>query len=99
MSNSTRKAPTPIGRSVWGLVRSLGIEKKVKQNEALIRWSEIVGEQVSQVTKVDKVQDGILLVRVSSSAWRNELIYVKKEILDRIYSSIGEGVIDDIRFI
>jgi predicted nucleic acid-binding Zn ribbon protein len=80
-------------------VRSLGIEKKVKQNEALIRWSEIVGEQVSQVTRVDRVQDGILLVKVSSSAWRNELVYMKKDILERIYSSIGKGVIEDIRFI
>ncbi|MCG8605283.1 DUF721 domain-containing protein [bacterium] len=99
LSGLTKKAPTPLGRSVWRLIRSLGLEKKVKQNEVLIKWSEIVGEQVFQVTRVDRVQNGILFVKVSSSAWRNELIYMKKEILEKIYSSIGKGVIEDIRFI
>ena len=98
MSYGDKKVPRQLGHSLSKLLRSLGIETKVKQHEAILNWPKIVGESISNVTAADKVVDGILFIRVSSSVWRNELIYMKQDILERINISVGRKVIREIRF-
>ena len=98
MNSTTKRGPKPLSKSLSILLKSLGIENKIKQNEIIIRWPEIVGEKISKVTTADKIENGILFVRVTNSAWRNELIYMKNEIISRIYSSLNTDLIRDIRF-
>jgi len=77
----------------------MGIEKKVKEFEAIAKWPGIVGDQISEVTKPERVVDGILFVKVKNSVWRNELIYMKHQILSKIAESIQDRVIRDIRYL
>lgn len=98
MNYTTKKEPKPLSKSLSILLKSLGIENKIKQNEIIVRWPEIVGEKLSKVTTADKVENGILFVRVTNSAWRNELIYMKTEIINRISSRLNTDIINDIRF-
>ena len=98
MNSTTKRGPKPLSKSLSILLKSLGIENKIKQNEIIVRWPEIVGEKLSKVTTADKIENGILFVRVTNSAWRNELIYMKSEIINRIYSSLNTDLIRDIRF-
>ena len=98
MNPTTKRGPKPLSKSLSILLKSLGIENKIKQNEIIVRWPEIVGEKLSKVTTADKIENGILFVRVANSAWRNELIYMKTEIINRIYSSLNTDIIRDIRF-
>lgn len=92
-------APQPLANSLSGFLRSLGIEGKVKEYQVIGKWPVIVGKKIAQATTADQVIDGILFVKVKNSAWRNELIYMKREILDRIDKQIGRGIIRDIRYI
>ena len=39
-----------------------------------------------------------MFVGVENAAWRQELVYSKKEILEKIREIIGSGVIRDINF-
>ena len=98
MNYTTKNEPKPLSKSLSILLKSLGIENKIKQNEIIVRWPEIVGEKLSKVTTADKVEKGILFVRVTNSAWRNELIYMKTEIINRISSRLNTDIINDIRF-
>ncbi len=79
-------------------MRSIGAESKVKEFEAIARWSEIVGESIAKVTKAERVVDGILFVKVRNSAWRNELIYMKRDMLRQIAEAISDHAIKDIRY-
>ncbi len=98
MNYTTKNEPKPLSKSLSILLKSLGIENKIKQNEIIVRWPEIVGEKLSKVTTADKVEKGILFVRVTNSVWRNELIYMKTEIINRISSRLNTDIINDIRF-
>jgi len=80
------------------LLRKLGAEKKVKEFEAIAKWPGIVGEQIAEVTEPERVVDGILFVKVKNSVWRNELIYMKRQILAKIAEAIKEKAIKDIRY-
>jgi predicted nucleic acid-binding Zn ribbon protein len=80
-------------------LRKSGLEKGVKQNTALLLWDEVVGENIAENTNPEKVEHGTLLVTVENSSWRQELVFKKKEIIDKLNNKIGKKTIKDIRFI
>lgn len=91
--------PKTLESSLSTLLKKIGIDTRVKQYQALVTWPEIVGERISKISTAEKVTNGILFVKVKSSAWRNELVFMKKEILTKIDKKVGYGIIKDIRFI
>lgn len=93
------KKPKALGKTIAQLLKNMGIEQRIKEHQALNEWSEIVGEKVAAVTRANKVVDGILFVKVKNSSWRNELIYMRQEILVKIDQTVGTGVIKELRFI
>ena len=93
------KKPQPLSKSISLFLKQLGIDQKVKEFEAIVRWPEIVGESIADATTAETVTDGILFVKVINSTWRHELIYFKRQILSNIDNKVGYGVIKDIRYI
>ncbi len=98
MRSANKKKIHSLGESLAALLKNLGVEKKVKQYEALARWPAIVGEKVANVTTADKVEGGVLFVKVNRSAWRTELVFMRRQILDKIATTLGRDIITDIRF-
>jgi predicted nucleic acid-binding Zn ribbon protein len=81
------------------MLKNFGIDNTIAQNKALIIWNEIVGEKVALNTEPDRVEHGVIIIKVSTPAWRQELYFQKKEIIKKINNTIGKNVIRDIRFI
>ncbi|UCE19048.1 MAG: DUF721 domain-containing protein [Gemmatimonadota bacterium] len=75
-----------------------GIERKVKEYSALAQWSQIVGKKIAEKAKPIGIERGKLFVEVDSSAWRNELSFMKNEIKDKMNRAVGSPVIKDIIF-
>ena len=80
-------------------VVSAGVEKALKQESAVFLWEGVVGQTISNVTKAEKVDKGVLTVKTQSPTWRQELHMQKKEIIDKINNKIGSKTIREIRFI
>ena len=80
-------------------LRKSGLETGVKQNTALLIWNEVVGKNIAENTSPEKVEHGTLTVKVENSSWRQELVFKKKEIIDKLNSRIGKKTIKEIRFI
>jgi predicted nucleic acid-binding Zn ribbon protein len=98
LRSANRKKIHSLGESLMDLFKTLGVEKKVKQYEVLVKWPAIVGEKIANVTSADKVEGGVLFVKVNSSAWRTELVFLRRQILDKIATTLGSDIITDIRF-
>lgn len=79
-------------------VSRLGLAGRLAQNEALLLWSEVVGEKLAARTEARAVKEGVLVVSVPGSAWAAELSLLKQDVLDRLNERLGEGTIKDIRF-
>ena len=75
-----------------------GIEKKIKEYSAMSQWSQVVGERIADKARPTGVENGRLFVHVDSSSWRNELTFMKKEIMDKLNRTVGTPVIQDIVF-
>ncbi len=81
------------------MLKKFGIENAVSQNKAINIWNEIVGEKVAKNTEPERVEHGVIIVKVSSPTWRQELYFQKEEIIKKLNNSIGKKAIRDIRFI
>ncbi|MBT3479596.1 MAG: DUF721 domain-containing protein [Candidatus Marinimicrobia bacterium] len=76
-----------------------GIEKGVNQNKALLIWNETVGNTIAENTIAEKVEHGILTIKTNNPSWRQELLFKKQEIIEKLNHKLGENTIREIKFI
>ena len=88
-----------IGGPLKQFLKSSGLEKGVAQQNAMDEWANIVGENVSKNAIPVDVQHGILTIKTETPAWRQELHFQKKRIVDKLNKKLNKKVIKDIRFI
>ena len=88
-----------LGKAINSMLKSVGIDRAVQQNESLVIWEKVVGTTVAENTTAEEVKHGTLIVRVSTPVWRNELAIRKGEILNKLNDALGKKVIRDIRLI
>ncbi|MDZ7359356.1 MAG: DUF721 domain-containing protein [candidate division KSB1 bacterium] len=95
----TAKRPRAVGEVLGELLQQFGLSDRLKEFDAVNCWAEVVGEQIASHTKAKDVRDGALVVEVSSSAWRNQLFYLKAELIEQINKKIGKKVIHDMMLV
>ena len=88
-----------IRHAIEKLLRKTGLEKGVAQQNALFVWSEVVGERVAENTTAEKIDHGVLMVRTTTPAWRQELQFQKNTIIKNLNKKLGKKVIKDVRFV
>jgi len=88
-----------LGELIESWASSLGIKRKLLEGMVPSLWEEVVGEAIAAHTSVVGIRGGVLVVRVGSPSWRNELFFMKPKILEKLNSTIGEDVVKDIRFV
>ena len=90
--------PVSIKDAIGKTLKSLGLEKRVKEAGAVQIWSEAVGEPIDKVTQVIGVRDGVVRVLVVNSIWSQELSLKKVEIIRKLNDRLGKNLIRDIHF-
>lgn len=97
MIKSSKSART-IGDLIPAILEKLGLARGVKEHEILERWPEIVGPKIAEVSSAERIRDGKLWVVVGHPAWRNELNFMKRELIEKINRELGETIVKDIIF-
>ena len=91
-------APQPVGDLVARFLDRSGLAPRVAAATVLTEWPALVGPQIAAVTRAEAVNtQGTLWVRVSSSAWANELSLMAPRILARLNQD-RRGHIKEIRW-
>ena len=88
-----------INIAIKKAIKKAGIEKAIKQQEAVFVWPKVVGKKINEVTEAEGVKKGVLMIKTNSSTWRQELQMQKNEIISKINKKIGKQTIKEIRFI
>lgn len=83
--------PQPLGRLFGQVSRKRGWDEKVATGRLFAEWGRIVGEDVAQHAEPDRLEDGILYVRASSTAWATQLRLMAADILRKIAAAMGPG--------
>lgn len=80
------------------LVNRLGIDNRIREQQAAIIWPDVVGDQIASVARADSINKGVLRVKVIDAVWRTELNYRKEHLKTLLNKALGQKVVLDIRF-
>lgn len=95
---SRAKYPRRLKDIVADVCRIAGMNEALEQYRMLQVWDSVVGDAVAKVTKVERISEGDLYIRVSSSTWRMELNFRKKEIIEKINKATGKEIVKTVIF-
>ncbi|HXM38820.1 MAG TPA: DUF721 domain-containing protein [Gemmatimonadales bacterium] len=95
-----RNRPIAVGEALDGYLKRAGLARRVGQAQVIPDWPDLVGPQIAAVATPESVTpDGVLFVRVTTSAWMNELQLMTPDIMARINAGRGPGRITTIRWL
>jgi predicted nucleic acid-binding Zn ribbon protein len=91
----------PLGEALQDWIEDTGLGPRLELVQAVERWAAAVGPQIAAVTRAESVNaQGILWVRVTTSAWANELSLMSPRILSQLNREASSaGRIREIRWL
>ena len=75
------------------------IKRRFDETAIVAHWPNLVGKAVANRTKEIYVYERKLFLRIESSVIKNELLLMRKQIIDNINSEAGDEIITDIIFL
>lgn len=91
--------PTDISVLLGRILESPEVKGHLDGAILVQRWPEIVGVQVATKVQLVDFHEGTLVLRCESAAWRSELKFAKKAILERSNALLGKPIAQEIRFV
>ncbi|NIV04319.1 DUF721 domain-containing protein [Candidatus Saccharibacteria bacterium] len=79
-------------------LKAMGMRERFEENLSIAFWDTVVGKEIAQHTEPQKVSSGILFVKVDNDVWRNEIVYYKNEIIQKLNQKVGKRAIKEIKF-
>ncbi len=93
MINTNEK---PLKQVIDSMLDVYKLKNGVNEVRIVNEWENAVGSHISQKTDKIFVKRRKLYVYLSSSVIKNELIYAREEIINRLNTAVGELVIDEL---
>ena len=87
-----------LGDALGDVINQLGIKRKLDETRAIEAWHQIAGPTINEVTESVWMERKKLLVKVSSSVWRQELHLQRQAWLKRLNEQAGDYVVQEIVF-
>lgn len=87
-----------IGSAIYQFIRDQGFEKRLKQADVFRLWKETAGDVIADKAKPERMDNGVLFVRVKDAAWRNELVYLSEDLKKKINQEVGMEIVRMIKF-
>ncbi len=88
--------PRSLDTVIPDLLKEFGLDKKARNYSVITGWPELVGERVANATQAEKLDHGVLTIRVKNPVWRYELTMQKTAIMAKIEKEFGKGIVRDI---
>lgn len=101
-SNGDNAAGTHGARRLGELIKEFtqqsSVSGKLRAYQVIGDWEAIVGDAIARNTEITRLENGTLYVRTANSTWRNELVFMKPEIMRKIREKYPDSGVEDIFF-
>ena len=94
----TKAQPQLIGSLLSEVLSEKGYLTFCKEYTILQKWGLIVDAKLAAVSTCERIENGIMYVKLRSAPWRQEAVYCKDKVLKRIHNDFGCPTIKDIIF-
>jgi hypothetical protein len=81
-----------------GLLHEWKLDERLRLDDALAAWKDLVGDFIAQHTAPDGLKRGVLTVRVLQPAIHHTLAQQKARLLQNLQKRFGAGTVRDVRF-
>jgi len=90
---------TTASEAIGKVMAALGLGERLRQEEVLGAWREIVGDFIASHAAPHRLQGGILFVQVLQPTMHYELDRVwKPKIMEKLRERFGKKTVKEIRF-
>ena len=89
----------PAGSLVPKLLRDLGLEREFLGWRAVEEWTEVVGPRIARRTRAVGFHNGVLRVEVEGSAWRYELGFLERRVIQELERRLGAPCVRKLQFV
>ena len=92
------KAPRRLDSALDSVLDRLGLAQAVEQHGVFREWEERLGPEIARAAHPHRVDGDTLIVRVTTSAWLNELSLRQGELLRRLNAGRSRSTIHRLVF-
>ncbi|MCP2181855.1 Protein of unknown function (DUF721) [Prauserella alba] len=92
-AGADERDPQSFGRIAARMATQFGWSDRLAGGHVFGRWATLVGEDVAEHAQPVSLTDGELVVRASSTAWATQLRLLQRQLLAKIASGVGHGVV------
>ncbi|AGB40043.1 putative RNA-binding protein containing Zn ribbon [Halobacteroides halobius DSM 5150] len=79
-------------------LNKLGLSRRLKEEKVLNLWSQLIGDKIGAHTQAKYINCGVLFVTVDNSTWAHQLLFMKKNLIQKINQKMGQQIVKEIRF-
>jgi hypothetical protein len=91
-----RKNDQRLGDILKGLVRDPKYKAKLYQKKIENTWEETMGIWINRETRSIRIKDNVLVIRINSSALREELHFMRETIREKMNDLLGEEYVREV---
>jgi hypothetical protein len=90
--------PQPTHQLIDDVFRWLKLDEPARAYRALRAFQRAAGPRITSRARAERLRGSILFVRVTSSAWSQELHVLKEQLVSKLQRTPGGEIIQDLRF-
>jgi predicted nucleic acid-binding Zn ribbon protein len=97
-----RKTPQPIdrvGEVLSNSLKRLDLSYRLSEYGVWPVWDEVVGKTIAVNAQPEKIRNGTLFVKVTSSVWMQQLQFMKEMIAEKLNHRLNREVVKNIFFV
>src|SRR2546428_5850597 len=92
--------PQRVSELLVRYLRQAGLSQRIAQADVVEAWPELVGEKIASNTLAVNVRpDGVLVVKVRTAPWAQELTMMTPQVIARINAGRTDGRISGIHWV
>lgn len=95
----TRKEPQSLDVILAQWIREYDLEKPLLEHRVVEQWEQILGKTIARYSRDIEVKDGMLRVRITNAALRQELFEQRFRLIKKLNDAVGGEAIKDIRLL
>lgn len=91
--------PKGLGDALADLTKQSGWTSQLAQEDVMLRWADVAGEETARHTEAVSLVDGMLTIRCDSTAWTKQLQFMRANIMTQLRQRHPEAGVENIRFV
>jgi len=80
-------------------IRENDLEKPLLENRVVEQWASVLGPTIARFSKDIEIKDGMLRVRITNAALRQELFEQRFRLIQKLNDAVGGEAVTDIRLL